>query len=521
MMKTIGLRLQEKTRGLDASYWCLLAIAFVDFLIIILGPYMDFYLDELLLIPCALFVSIILKREKTATAKKVLLLGAIMCAWFMIAQFLHHHWELQTRPVGMFFSVYLMALPFAALAGDERKGLKLYMSVFLSAMLVILFFTALLMMKKVPSFWKTNIHFWKQGLIVMIHPSQLAGFLLAGIGFTLAMMSMTKRLAFKVALLIFLVLMSVILAMTRGFAAIWMMCLFFGVYCFLAISKGSAIRFVAGIAVAVIAFGCSYIASQDIVKWYDYKSGLKKRSELIQTDRIIHGREQHEIVLASRRSEQTDADNKEIHTSQSWRGLVRTAKAENDEEEVATQRFSLRDTLERWLPSLNGRKRVWLDIYDILKKDPRTLIYGTDYLYHYSLNEIGKGHNHSHNSWLDVIVALGIPGFLIVALITAIAFWHVFLILFGKQYELWQKCIALLVACLMAVGAMEPHLFLGGHYLAERNSLHPSDFTFFLCLGYMIQWRAADKASRNKLKETASQDNAQESASHPGTATGN
>ena len=48
---------------------------------------------------------------------------------------------------------------------------------------------------------------------------------------------------------------------------------------------------------------------------------------------------------------------------------------------------------------------------------------------------------------------------------------------------------------------MEPHLFLGGHYLAERNSLHPSDFTFFLCLGYMIQWRAAKKAAKIKTSD--------------------
>lgn len=521
MMNTIGSRLQEKTRELDASYWCLLAIALVDFLIIILGPYMDFYLDELLLIPCALFVSIILKREKSVTAKKLLLLGTIMCAWFIITQFLHHHWELQTRPVGMFFSVYLMALPFAALARDERKGLKLYMSVFLAAMLVILFFTGLLMMKKVPSFWKTNIHFWWDGLIVMIHPSQLAAFLLIGIGFTLTMLSITKRLAFRVVWLVFLVLMSITLAMTKSHTVKWLMCLLYGVYCFLVISKGSVIRFVAGIAAAVIAFGCSYVASQEIIEWYDYKSGFKKRSELIQTDRIIHGREQHEIVLTAKRYNQAVIENERGTASQSWYGLVRTAKAENNEEEVPAQRFSLRDTLEKWLPYLNGRRRVWLNIYDVLKKDSRTIAYGTDYLNYYMINSIGIDYAHSHNSWLDVIVALGIPGFLIVALITAIAFWHVFIILFGKQYELWQKCIALLVVCLMAVGAMEPHLFLGGHYLAERNSLHPSDFTFFLCLGYMIQWRAADKASRNKLKETASQNNAPESADHPGTATGN
>lgn len=496
MNQSMDMNIQEKQQKTTTAFWCLLAAAFIDFLIIVLGPFMDFYLDEWLLIPSCLYLFAIYRQEKTKTAQKVLLLGGIMCTWYTITQLLHHCMGLQTRPLGMVLSVYLLALPFAAVLRDDRRGLKLYMGVFLAAMVVVLILTVLATIDCVPRFIRHKVYFWKNGIIVMIHPSQLAGFLLVGIGFTLVALSLMKNLIKRILLLTLVGLLSITLVMTKSHTAMWMMYLLYSAYCFFAISRGGFIRFVTGVIAAVVVFVCSYSASQAIFQWYARESMARP-----QRFSYVNSWDDSAIVIGVRDYIYDDSEKETAYAG--WTFVFRSAGAENIDEEVQVKRFSLRNTLDKLLPSLNGRKGIWLDIYDVLKKDLKTIAIGTDYSGNYIVNNTGRDYPHSHNSWYDVLIALGLPGLLIVSLITAIAFWHIIIILFGKQFKLWKKCIALLEICLLALGALEPHLFLGGHYLAERNSLHPSDFTFFLCLGYMIQWRAMDKASRKKLQEEA------------------
>ena len=499
MNQSMDMNIQEKQQKTTTAFWCLLAAAFIDFLIIVLGPFMDFYLDEWLLIPSCLYLFAVYRQEKTKTAQKVLLLGGIMCTWYVITQLLHHCMGLQTRPLGMVLSVYLLALPFAAVARDERRGLKIYMGVFLAAMVVVLILTVLATIDCVPRFIRHKVYFWKNGIIVMIHPSQLAGFLLVGIAFTLVALSLTKNLIKRILLLTLVGLLSITLVMTKSHTAMWMMYLLYSAYCFFAISRGGLIRFLAGVVAAVMVFGCSYSASQAIFKWYVEESWMRPQ-------RFSYVNSWDDSAIATGMGDQFHDDSEKDTINVGWILSVPSAKAEDLAEAVQVKRFSLRDTLDKLLPRLNGRKGIWLEIYDVMKKDPQTILFGTDYTNSYILEHTGKDFAHSHNSWIEALIAVGLPGLFIVALMTAIAFWHIFIILFGKQYELWQKSVALLEICLLAVGAMEPHLFLGGHYLAERNSLHPSDFTFFLCLGYMIQWRATDKASRKKRQQEVAQE---------------
>lgn len=504
MIQKSDLRFQEKCGKTTAPCWCLLTIGIIDLLIIVFGPYVNFYLEEFFLIPSAVYLFHILRQEKTRTAKLVFLLGAVMCTWFVIAQFIHHCMGLQTRPLGSFLSVYLIALTFAVITRDERKGLLIYRNIFLVGMLIVLMYIGLLMMGRVPLFFRTNIHFWKHGLVVMIHPSQLAGFLLIGIGFILVTMFMTKRMCIKAIALMLLVLLSLVLAMTKCHSAKWLMCLLYGVVCFLAINKGGFLRFVAGIAAAVVIFSVTFFVSQNVIEWYDYKSGWKTRGMQSQGDNAICISKCNQLGYSADVWNNEDTYDEHMPMNSRWNILMRSAEAESIADESVSERFSFREVLDKLLPNLNGRKRVWLSVYDMLKKDILTMIVGTDYTSEYTSGTLN--HNHMHNSWFEVIVALGLPGFLLALVFSAIALWHILIIVFSKQYQLWQKCIALMTVCLMAVGALEPHLFLGGLYQVGRSSLHPSDFTFFLCLGYMIQWRATDKASRKKLLEEATQE---------------
>lgn len=479
---------QDNTRKMSASYWCLLAIGMVDFLVITLAPYLNFYLNEMYLIPSILYLGFVLKQQKTSTAKQVFWLSGSMCAWFLIAQLIHHCMGLQTRPFGAIASVQLVALTFAATAEDKRRGLTLYMSVFLAGVFIVLCLAGLAIMNRVPVFLRNNAYFWKSGLIVMAHPSQLAGLLLIGIAFALVFFTISKKIIVKAALCAMIGFLTVTIAMTKCQAVIWVMSALYGAFCLFAIYRGTFSRFVISVIVAVLIFGSTYAISQSIVRWYVSEQARRSMGAHVSTEQIVCGSAADEAFMTANHEERNSA-----HFG-NMRYLLRSAKAEeNNEGEGKADRFSLRDTLDRFLPSFNGRKKVWLEIYDVLKKDPKTILFGTDYTNSYMMEHTGRNYAHAHNSWLEVLIGLGLPGLFIVFLVTAIAFWNVFIILFGNQYELWQKCIALLEICLMAIGAMEFHLFLSG--------LHPTDFTFFLCLGYMIQWRAADKASRKNSQE--------------------
>ena len=103
----------------------------------------------------------------------------------------------------------------------------------------------------------------------------------------------------------------------------------------------------------------------------------------------------------------------------------------------------------------------------------------------------GRSLEHTHNSWVEVLFRLGLPGLFVALILTAVAVWGAVSLLLRNQ-DMCKTCIALLVLCMLASGMLEPFFFVG------NPACHFLDFILFLLIGYITQWRKApDSDSTN------------------------
>ncbi|MBQ5909906.1 MAG: hypothetical protein IIW85_06220 [Bacteroidaceae bacterium] len=90
--------------------------------------------------------------------------------------------------------------------------------------------------------------------------------------------------------------------------------------------------------------------------------------------------------------------------------------------------------------------------------------------------------DHAHNSWLETLMRMGIPGLVIALVFTALSAWSGAKLLLSQSTPLWQKIAAMLTLCIMATGFLEPYLFITNVYY------HVTDFAFFFLTGYLDYW---------------------------------
>lgn len=145
-------------------------------------------------------------------------------------------------------------------------------------------------------------------------------------------------------------------------------------------------------------------------------------------------------------------------------------------------------SLKSSLGTLNGRTGTWKGAIAALKDNPRILLRGTYYVgetVSYYKDPGSFAVEHTHNSYLEILFWLGIPGLIMALYFTFLAVRGCIKILFGSS-SMERKCAAMLCVCLLGSSMLEPLLFTGViHY-------HFINFYFFLCLGYVNQW--ADEA---------------------------
>ena len=88
----------------------------------------------------------------------------------------------------------------------------------------------------------------------------------------------------------------------------------------------------------------------------------------------------------------------------------------------------------------------------------------------------------AHNSWIQTMMLMGIPGCLLAVVFTLVAVWNLWILMWRKQEDLRRKVVAMIVICLLLAGLLEAYLFTG--------ELLFTNFVFLLCMGYLIQWNA-------------------------------
>lgn len=446
-------------RFLSAADPCFLALgvaAALEGLLVAFGGFSAYFTDHFTMIPWVFFLACTWKQPLSSAAKKLLLISAAVVLWFTVVQYYHQTADGLSRLPGPFFKVYLLALPFAAVTGDGKRklGLKLSGGIFLCAALVLACFIGLFYVGQLPGLLESSIYWDGARLRALRHPNITGNCFLIATGFSLYFFVCARKRWHKAVFLTLAALFFLVIILTNSRTAILITCSLAAGTVFFLIWKGGVKRFLLGAAAAAVAFVLLFGAS-----------------------RVIFPLHQHRLIQ-SYLQEQAD-------TGTTNSDLV----VDEETGEASLYTDAGQNSLIHDIGTLNARTSIWRTCLLAIRNDPMILIRG--------LSDIPKTitdlHSwplpHSHNSWMEVLLGLGLPGLLFSLFFTGLALWHIFRVCFLGSHSLPRKVIAMLALCMLIGGIPENVLFYPSVFY------QCADFVFFLCLGYLIQWTEKDAPS--------------------------
>ena len=460
---------KEGDSGKGMMLLLLMAAGILEFLFITLENMfggLGYYLTETyLIVPALLFLGFALGGQLTKFARqRILLAGAAIC-WFALVQIIHKMSGMETHPIATVFFVYLMAFPFASVSEDgSNRGLRWIGGMFLTAALVLVGYTAMMLLDLVPSFLADKLFWDGARLHVLWHPNITACFLMIGIGFAAAFLAQAKKPLVKALLAVAIALQFVTMALTNCRTTLLMTGALFGGILFFLIFKGGWKRFVLGLLAAVLTLTVSFKVSSAI-----YQGNNDRLVAIIL--------EQAKAAQAGQPTEAESAETAKIVAN----GV--------DTEKAILQGDNGQNTLASDMRSLNGRTYIWKSAFSAVRDNKRLVLFGTEY----AGTAISAYHHfevvHAHNSWVEALMRMGLPGLLLALAFTGLSIWSAAKLVLSGSTELWKKIIAMTAMCVLATGFLEPYLFITNVYY------HVTDFAFFFLTGYLDYWsNAAPKA---------------------------
>ena len=439
----------------ELPFYCLLAAGTLELLYILLGGtlnYVAFYfVENYLIIPCVLFAGAAMIQPLPENSKKIVLLSLVMVGWFLVSQTQHRLVGMEPKKIGMFFCVYLLALPYASLAKDNaaQKGLRAIAGMYVAAAIVLSVYTANLYFDCLPSWLAEGVTWDGTRLQVLWHPNIAACLFMIGIAFSFGFWFQAKRPLTRVLLTLGILSQFCSLALTNCRTSILVTCALIGGIFFFALFQGGWKRFLLLALAAILVISGLFLLASHI-----YQANQERIEE--------------SYALSTAASESSEPGAEEAASELS---------APADLSGNNPQGTFLSD-----LATLNGRTEIWRSAFQALRDNPSLLLWGTEY----SGSSISYYNSfpaeHAHNSWIEVLFRMGLPGLAVALVLTWMAVRACLTLLFRSACGMWKKCIALLVPCLLMAGFLEPFLFNGD------ISYFFLDFIFLLCLGYLDIW---------------------------------
>ena len=145
--------------------------------------------------------------------------------------------------------------------------------------------------------------------------------------------------------------------------------------------------------------------------------------------------------------------------------------------------------------TLNGRTDIWSSALKAIRDNKALALWGTEYP-----GTVISVYNpfpvlHAHNSWMEALMRMGLPGLLLSLVFTVISVWSAARLVLRRDTEVWKKTVAMTTMCVLAAGFLEPYLFITNVYY------HVTDFAFFFLTGYLDCWREelSGKTEKNAI----------------------
>lgn len=478
------------------QFLCLYLAGAVIFLFLVLGSKFEYTISPIyrlcMLGSCVLFTlsaAVQMHKRKTRYPSRP---AVMMVIWFMftlLVQFaggsVSHHYTLLPP-------VYLLAFPFAAITRDEtnQTGLKVMALVIVSAMLVWVLNTILLVADCLPAFLRNHVGWEGTRLNAFFHSNICARGFMLGIAFSLGLCFQFPQKWAKALLLTAAALMFAALSLTNSRSVILITGLLVAGTAFFMIFKGNSRRFLAALVAAMVTMVSLLLVSQALFRWNSDRLTAQQPALEVPVqqniarqinDRTAVQPSYRVLLLSGGDARQEETPGNSTLQSKSVPAVLLSGTTEAAPEAAeSSSGYSKQKSFVTDLPSLNNRTIIWSAALQRIQEKPSILLWGTD---NTELIIGGVSVPHTHNSWLEVLLRLGIPGFLLSLVFSGQALWSSVVLLWKRQVDLWQKIISLLVLCILISSFFEPSLFFSAY------SWHFVDFIFFLCLGYLIQWR--------------------------------
>lgn len=463
----------------DPQLFCLALAGIMEFFFIVLGVTAYGFLDHYAVVPCMLFAGTALMQKKSPAARRQLLLGTAVFLWFFLLQTIRTAETNYAFNPGLFASAYLLAFPFATLTkdGQRQKGLTLVGGIYLAASLIYTGFAFLLLIDHVPYFLEDAIFWDGARLRIMWHPNVCASIFMIGIAFSLGFFFRAKQKWLKALLLAAVAVQFIAAALTNSRTSVLMICaLIGGVVCF-CIYKGRFKQLLAGITAALVVMVSLFLAANAIFKTHNRVLVAKYAAEAAASAAV-------EIMPVEVPAAETPVEEMAAETAMSTAAAeTEAAPAEEAAEEPAVlQGVNGQGSFWQDLLTFNNRTVIWGSALRAVRNDPMLLLLGTSHTGNTTSAAGPFTVQHTHNSWLEVLLGLGLPGFAAAMIYTVIALRSALFLLFKTNADMGKKTIAILSLGLMAAAMMEPYLFYADRFFPFF------DFMFFLCVGYMAQW---------------------------------
>lgn len=446
---------KEGTSSTNVPMLLLLAAGVIEFLFITLENQFSgigYYLAETyVIVPCLLLLGYMLREKLGSFARRRLLLAGAAVGWFVIVQCIHKLSGMENHPMATVFFVYLMAFPFASLADDRKNaGLWCIGGVFIAAALVLVGYSAMLLLDLVPGGMEAYLYWDGARLHALWHPNVAAGYFMIGIGFSLVFCFLTRKKLVKVLLGGGIALQLMAMALTNCRTTLLLTGAMLGGTVFFLMCKGGGWkRMVLGLlAAAVILVGCFKLSGM-LFQW--------------NNDRL----------LAELPAVQTEDDSASEVSEKEVILIEDTGIILGDNEQ---------GSLVNDMRTLNGRTLIWKAALKAIRNDKKLALWGTEYSGTYITVYSPIPVVHAHNSWMETLMRMGLPGLMMSLVFTALSVWSAAKLVLSPETLLWKKIIAMLAMCVMASGFLEPYLFLTNVYY------HVTDFIFFFLTGYLDFW---------------------------------
>lgn len=435
----------------DPIYFYIVIMAGIIFLYLTFRGSTQALYANYLVFPALLFWGAVLERKTVWKRRWTLVLPLLMVAWFLLLQLRRVLANEEVQNVGLFLIVYLFAFPLASLLQDEKKVLKIFALVYLAAAAALVVDASLLLADRMPAWFDGHV-FWNGArLQAFWHPNIAACLLMIGIVFCTSFFADVKFRWAKLALVVLIALMLGTMALTNCRTIMILTGGYLGAQIFFGLLQRRRKWFVLGLVATLVVTIGFFVGAKNLYRTNEGALIEKQQQTALETA---------EVAKQGNTAAQT--------------------------EQVKLEAISPQGTFWKDFGTLNNRTRIWESAFTAIHEKPEILLWGITepgaYVSSYNSFPIG----HLHNAWIECLAALGIVGFVIAMLFTAITVWNCLIVLLLHHQDIWRRNVALLELCLLVASVLEPYLF------CSTVEYHVVDLLFFLCAGFLVHWQEAD-----------------------------